>query len=123
LQWIKELSKRSLGQHYERLASKYLQQQGLELLVQNYTCKAGEIDLVMRDAEALVFVEVKYRKSANYGHSSEMISADKLRKVVKAAQHYMQSKDINEHATLIRFDAIAISGDDNAIEWFKNIQQ
>lgn len=50
-----------LGQLYEQLAAEYLQQQGLTLLQQNYQCKAGEIDLVMRDGASLVFVERQQR--------------------------------------------------------------
>ena len=64
-----------LGQLYEQLAMAYLQRQGLQLVQQNYQCKAGEIDLVMRDSTTLVFVEVKYRASTAFGGAIAAVTA------------------------------------------------
>ena len=60
---------RSTGSCYERKAADYLKQQGLFILRYNYRCRFGEIDLIARDGEYLVFVEVKYRKDNSSGYS------------------------------------------------------
>ena len=58
---------KSTGQFYEQQALVFLQQQGLQLVQQNYSCRFGEIDLVMREQQTLVFVEVKFRRSNQFG--------------------------------------------------------
>lgn len=118
--WIDKLSKRSIGQYYETLAENFLKKHQLKTVKKNYTCPQGEIDLIMLDAGTLVFVEVKYRKSANYGESIEMISSAKMKKIKTAAQHYLQTKSINENSLSIRFDAIAINSD-KQVNWIQNI--
>ena len=64
---LSQITRKAVGLHYERQAEKYLQQQGLNLILRNYQCKVGEIDLIMRDQKTLVFVEVRYRRSNHYG--------------------------------------------------------
>ena len=61
----------------EQLAQRYLQQQGFTLLTQGYCCRYGEIDLIMVNAEQLIFVEVKARASTTFGEASESISFNK----------------------------------------------
>ena len=61
-------NKRKIGQDNENAAAEYLKQQGYEILAQNFYTRMGEIDLIARDDEYLVFVEVKYRRSASAGY-------------------------------------------------------
>lgn len=100
------------GQESERLAEQFLQSQGLTLVERNYRCKAGEIDLIMRDDEHLVFVEVRFRKSGRFGSASETIDSRKQQKVIRAAEHYLQAR-WRGSLPACRFDVIAIQGMSN----------
>ncbi len=75
----------NLGQQYEQLALQYLQQQGLKLVQQNFHCKTGEIDLVMREGATLVFVEVKYRASSAFGGALAAVSFSKQQKLLRTS--------------------------------------
>lgn len=105
------------GSDAERLAAAYLVQRGLTLLSSNYQCRFGEIDLVMREADTLVFVEVRLRSHHGFGGAAYSITADKQRKLALAAQHYLQ-----QHGSRpCRFDAILMDKADMAhIEWIRN---
>lgn len=106
------------GQEGERAAEHYLHQQGLSTLARNYRCPLGELDLVMRDGDTLVFVEVRQRKSRHFGSPLETISRSKQNKVIKAAQHYLNHHKIPGHQAL-RFDVVGLVPGDpaNPIEW------
>lgn len=107
------------GQQAERAACDYLLAQGLTLVEKNYRCRRGEIDLVMRHRDTLVFVEVRYRKNHDFGGAGESITRKKQEKIQTTALHYMQKlkPDINA-----RFDVIAItgSGKQQQFEWIQN---
>lgn len=105
------------GRDAEQLAASFLQQQNLVLLEQNYRCRFGEIDLVMRDGQTLVFVEVRMRASENFGGAAASISSSKQKKLIYTAHHYLGGLT-NEPSC--RFDAILISGTDHRIDWIKN---
>lgn len=107
---------RSRGTSAENQALDYLQQQGLCLVTRNYSCRCGEIDLIMRDSGALVFVEVRYRKSTRFGLPEETVDSRKQRKLILTAQRYLQSARID---AACRFDVIAIS-EKTPIKWIKN---
>lgn len=112
--------KQELGQRAEEAACQYLCQQGLHLIMRNYLCKMGEIDLVMRDKANLVFVEVRYRKPSGYGSAAETVTAPKQRKLIKAAMHYLQRSPL---ALPCRFDVVGITPRMNEtlnIEWIKD---
>ena len=64
---------RDKGQQIEQQVSRYLQKQGLRLIEQNYQCRGGEIDLIMKEKNTLVFVEVRFRKNARFGSALESI--------------------------------------------------
>ena len=95
------------GKESEQLASHYLQQHGLILLEKNYHCRQGEIDLIMQDQQTLVFVEVRYRKSARYGSALESVDLAKQSRIITTAQNYLQQNKTKHSAC--RFDVIAIS--------------
>jgi putative endonuclease len=96
------------GAYYEQLAASYLQQQGLQLVAQNFQCKAGEIDLVMRQGSCWVFVEVKYRASQAFGGALAAVTYSKQQKVRRAVQWYCQLHRLNEQPC--RIDVLAVQG-------------
>lgn len=108
------------GDSAEQLALAYLQQQGLHLVCSNFRCKTGELDLVMKDSGVLVIVEVRFRKSDKFGGALSSITRQKQMRIVSATQHYVIINKLNHVA--IRFDVVAISGD-NRIDWIKNAFQ
>jgi len=104
------------GRLAEDAALVYLQQQGLQLVQRNFLCKGGELDLIMRDGHSLVFVEVRQRSSASFGGALASITPAKQRRMVLAAQVFLQQQ---RTVPACRFDAVAIEG--TRIDWLKNI--
>jgi putative endonuclease len=106
----------AVGEDKERLALAFLQNQGLRLIARNHRCRRGEIDLVMRDGDTLVFVEVRYRRSTRFGTPAETVDVHKQRRLEAAALHYLQ-----QHPTKLpcRFDVLAVSGN-NHIDWIRD---
>jgi putative endonuclease len=112
------LGRQERGDRAEQLARRYLEQQGLQFLEANFRCRQGEIDLIMRDAGTLVFVEVRYRSQSRYGSAAESVDRRKQGKLVSAALRYLQSHPaLAQQAS--RFDVVAISGEQGKprIEW------
>lgn len=101
---------RRLGSEKEKLAGEYLKRAGYEILEYNFFAKAGEIDLVARDGEYLVFVEVKYRSSSSNGLPEEAVNARKIQRITRAAQYYLMKRGYDQE-TPCRFDVVAIMGD------------
>ena len=83
--------RRTQGKRAEQLAKAYLQTRGLEFIQANYHCRMGELDLVMREADSLVFVEVRLRRSTAYGSAAESVTRSKQDKLWQAALHFMAS--------------------------------
>jgi len=104
-----------IGHKYEQLAYEYLLNQQLKFISNNFTCKCGEIDLIMLDKDkygntnTLVFIEVRYRKNNFYGHPIETVTRTKQTKLVRSALLFIKNNaQYKNHP--IRFDAIAILG-------------
>jgi putative endonuclease len=114
-QWIAS----ETGAKAEASAKQYLLQQGLTFVCQNYRVKSGEIDLIFKDLQQWVFVEVKYRADSSFGHAAEMFTVSKRRKLTRAIMCYLQSLDLNCHHTHMRIDLVAIDG--QHINWLKNV--
>lgn len=112
-------SSRARGQQIEAQAEAFLRQQGLKPITRNYTIKAGEIDLIMREGEVLVFVEVRYRASSLHGSGAESITHSKQQKLLKTAAHYLQ-KHYASHEPDCRFDVISASGEPVQFHWIRN---
>lgn len=108
------MNKRELGSQQEEKAFRFLEEQGLLLVTRNYRKPEGEIDLIMRDGNTLVFVEVKYRKSTQYGHPYEAINWAKQRTIRKVAAIFLTEHEEYRHL-LKRFDYVGIVGDQ--IQW------
>jgi len=110
------------GLRFEEQARDYLSAQGLRLLQSNYHCRFGEIDLIMRDADSVCFIEVRFRKSLNFGGASASITAAKQRKIVKTALFYLSSNRSLQNQPL-RFDALLIqqqADGSHDFNWIRN---
>lgn len=109
------------GLAIEKIAAQYLQTNGCIILEYNFHCKYGEVDLICKDQNDLVFVEVRYRKNIQYGSPAETINYIKQRKIILTAEHYLfkNSWSINLPC---RIDVIAISGNISNVdvEWIQN---
>lgn len=102
----------------EREAARYLQQQGLHLLAQNYRCRAGEIDLIMQHGDTLVFVEVRLRSNPNFGGAAGSIDKHKQQRIIRTAQHYLSSLP---RLPPCRFDVVLMQDlESNSAQWLKN---
>jgi putative endonuclease len=112
-----KMNKNNAGLEAEKLAATYLVNHGLKLVTQNYHCKYGEIDLVMKDAKILVFIEVRLRSNSQFGSAGASITLQKQQKLILTAQHYLQQHGDYQ----CRFDAILMDkADTNHIEWVRN---
>lgn len=100
---------RATGTVYEQLAQEYLRQRGYEILVCNYRCRFGEIDLIARENGYFVFVEVKYRKTPVAGMPVEAVNYYKQKNICKVAKYYMLKHGLTEQ-TPVRFDIVAVLG-------------
>jgi putative endonuclease len=95
-----------LGAHGERIAAAYLTDVGLRLLDRNWRCREGELDIVAREGDALVFCEVKTRRGTGYGHPVEAVTVTKQRRLRVLAQRWLAAHD--EHAPDLRFDVVGV---------------
>ena len=114
---------RALGQALESIANNYLDARGLSLITRNFQCKLGEIDLIMRDANTLVFVEVRYRKSERFGRAVETVNRRKQRKLIRTALLYLNIHRLSQ-STPCRFDILGITmhadGKTLCFDWRQN---
>lgn len=112
-----EYNKRRIGTSHEELAASFLEKKGVRVLERNFRSRQGEIDLICRDGEYLVFVEVKYRRDAKKGSPEEAIGLAKQRKICKVAAFYRVLHQLSDD-TAVRYDVIAIEGAE--INWIQN---
>lgn len=107
------------GRLAEQIARDLLQSHNLRFICKNYHCRYGEVDLIMQDDNTLVFIEVRYRKSQQFGGAIESIDSKKQNKLRITAEHYLQKTKSKLNA---RFDVVALSSleDKNRINWIKS---
>ncbi len=110
----------SLGKFGEDLARERLKDLGYRILKKNYRCSLGEVDLVARDGDVLVFVEIKTRKSESLGQIKEVVNRRKQAQLSKVALAYLKSNNL--WGSKARFDVVAIRliGGKKEIEIIKN---
>lgn len=96
-----------LGKLGEDLAVKKIRRLGYKMIIRNYRCSLGEVDLIAKDGDTLVFIEIKTRKSGPVSYAKEAVNARKMRQVSKAALTYMKANDC--YGVKARFDVVAIS--------------
>jgi putative endonuclease len=104
------------GMQAEDLALAFLLEQGLRLRTRNYTCRLGEIDLILLDGQTLVFAEVRMRRSSSFGGAAESITARKRASLLATARHYLAGQ---RDMPACRFDAVLIEGD-GPPRWIKD---
>lgn len=109
----------AVGLTAETSARDFLVKKGLKWIESNYRCKLGEIDLIMRDKDTLVFVEVKFRSSGAYGGALESITVSKQRKILKTASLYLLMRRIHDRYP-VRFDVVCLEGTPPVINWISN---
>lgn len=98
--------KLALGGYGERLAARHLREQGMVLLDRNWSCDAGEIDLVLRDGDVLVICEVKTRSSVDFGGPLEAVNEVKLRRLRRLGARWLQEHRLR--ASEVRFDMVGV---------------
>lgn len=98
-----------LGTYGEKIAVKFLENEGYIILTTNYRCRFGEIDIIAADGDTVAFIEVKTRSSNEYGEPSEAVNYTKQMKIVKTSLHYITNKNLTEYMS--RFDIVEISVD------------
>ena len=113
-------NKRQTGSGYEKMAAAYLVQQGLEIIEYNYRNRRAEIDLIVRDQDYLVFVEVKYRSSLHRGDPAEAVDLKKQARIRHAARYYLYANHLSEDQAC-RFDVVSILED--KITWYQDAFQ
>lgn len=98
--------RKRLGQLGEAAAAEELTRRGYRILRRNYLCRGGEADLVAEDGDTLVFVEVKTRTSLRHGLPREAVGWTKQQKLVLAAEHYLQTQEVQDQP--VRFDVVEV---------------
>jgi len=111
-----KISTSSIGQQAENEALMFLESKGYELVVRNFGFRGGEIDLIVRNKNTLIFVEVRFRQNPKHGSGAETVTSAKRRRIIRTAQYYLQ---INPATTErdYRFDVISMSPN---IDWIEN---
>lgn len=113
----KIMNKREIGNSYEELACRHLEEEGMQIIRRNYRVRIGEIDIIAKDVDELVFIEVKYRKSQDQGGAFYAISESKKKRIRRVAEWFMNQNHISPNA-FCRFDAVLI--DNGEITHVKN---
>jgi putative endonuclease len=111
------MNTRQVGAQKEQQVCAYLAGQGVVLLEQNFRCRQGEIDIIGRDGEYLVFFEVKYRSGNTKGSAAEAVGISKQKTICRVADYYRMKHHCPED-TAIRFDVVAV--DAQEINWIQN---
>jgi putative endonuclease len=116
------ISRVAQGTAAEDLALRYLEARGLILVARNFRCRTGELDLIMRDGQHLVFVEVRSRGHNRFGTPAESVTRRKQQRLLRAAALYLQRQRLDLPC---RFDVVAIlqAGHDSQVEWIRDAFQ
>lgn len=107
---------RSVGTEGEEKARAFLETRGCKILKANYRCPGGEIDLIAKEGETILFVEVKYRTGEGSGQPEEAVDSRKQRTISRCALHYLARRGSVD--VPCRFDVISIAGEE--IRWHRN---
>ena len=115
------MNKDNIGFEGENIACNYLESAGCEILDRNFICNFGEIDIVAKENEEIVFIEVKTRTNKKYGNPSDAVDLNKINYIIKTAKYYIYINHLEKE--FIRFDIIEIyiHNDKTEINQIKNI--
>lgn len=107
-----------IGKKGELIAAAFLEEKGFKIVARNYRRRRGEIDLIVRRDDWLIFVEVKTRTSTDFGEPEEFVDLKKARKIYDAAEEFIYSTDWHGH---VRFDVISIMlGETESLRYFED---
>ncbi|MBM3070095.1 YraN family protein [Enterobacter sp. RHBSTW-00994] len=113
-----QLSRKQAGDAWEMNARRWLEGKGLRFIAANVRGRGGEIDLIMKEGQTTVFVEVRYRQSSQFGGAAASVTLAKQRKLLHTAHLWLARHSGSFDTVDCRFDVIAFTG--NEIEWLKN---
>jgi len=113
-------ARQALGRKGEEVAVDFLKKQGYRIIKRNYRCRAGEIDIVVKEGSSLVFVEVKSRRSTHFGLPEEAVSYEKRRHLTRVALGYLTHHRIKE--TKCRFDVVSVLMNDHGVKEIRLIK-
>ncbi len=111
------MNKRAVGSEKETKAAEYLKARGVKILESNYSCRAGEVDLIGEDHGCLVFFEVKWRRSGYSGDPSEAVDRRKQQKICRVCDNYRMFHT-EVYKMQVRFDVLAM--EEEEVNWIKN---
>jgi len=112
------IDRQRLGGVAEERAAQHLRAAGLRLLHRNYRCRMGELDLVAREGDTLVIVEVRLRSSSRFGGAAASITHAKRRRIVRATRHLL-ARYPSLQKWPVRFDAVLVGAPGGPIEWLR----
>jgi putative endonuclease len=120
LKKIKDTEKITTGKEGEKIAAAYLKKNGYRIIEINFSCPIGEIDIVAKEKDDLVFVEVKTRKSIELGYPEQAVGIRKQKKMSQLALWYLEKRKIADISA--RFDVVAITliPENNEVKLIKN---
>lgn len=101
-----KLTKKQLGIKGEKEALSFLEKKGYEILEKNFRCVLGEIDIIMKHGEELVFIEVRSRTDTFFGEPYETVNMKKQNKLYKLAEYYLNLKELDDISC--RFDVLSL---------------
>mgnify|MGYP006185355781 CR=1 FL=1 len=108
------------GRAAEQIAAQFLQQQGLIIVGRNVRLRRGEIDIIARDGDSWVFIEVKWRQRNDYGGAAAALGPAQCQRIRRSASLYLQQQRLQESRTLCRFDVVLVAADGQQCEWLAN---
>ncbi|WP_428945057.1 YraN family protein [Pantoea sp. FN060301] len=112
------LSRQQAGARHEQQARRLLEKAGLAFEAANVRYRSGEIDLIMRDRQTWIFVEVRYRRNALFGGAAASVTRRKQQKLLRAAALWLRARGTSLENVDCRFDVVAITGSE--IDWLPN---
>jgi len=113
-----QLSSKQTGDAWEVKARRWLEGKGLRFIAANVRGRGGEIDLIMKDGQTTVFVEVRYRQSSQFGGAAASVTPAKQHKLLQTALLWLARHNGSFDTVDCRFDVVAFTGND--VDWFKN---
>ncbi|MCE3118047.1 YraN family protein [Enterobacter sp. ASE] len=113
-----QLSRKQTGDAWELKARRWLEGKGLRFVAANVRGRGGEIDLIMKDGQTIVFVEVRYRQSSRFGGAAASVTLAKQQKLLQTAHLWLARHNGSFDTVDCRFDVVGFTG--NAIDWLKN---
>jgi len=107
-------TQRQFGQKSEIIAARYLKQLGYKIITQNYRTKLGEIDIIAKEKDTIVFVEVKARRSRRFGNPKWAVTPKKMKKISMVALCYLKANQ--QMSAKARFDVVAVCDVDDTLD-------